>query len=109
MGGIPPDGRLQIIEGSDPSIGSGLMGGSLIGALVGVLGVFARQIPPGAHAVVLQGDEAGSAAVQSIVAGLDGSLVTRPLDDVLTELEVGREAPGEVAGPLGEAEGAVHR
>ena len=69
-------------------------------AEVGDLAVstFANLMTPGSNALIAQTDEGGSTApLDAAVAELGGSIVRRPLDEVLAELEAQNAAAEEAA------------
>ena len=69
-------------------------------AEVGELAVstFANLMTPGSNAIIAQTDEDGSTApLDAAVAELGGSIVRRPLDEVLAELEAQNAAAEEAA------------
>lgn len=78
-------------------LAAGAAGGSLIDAQRvetgdDVVSTFARLVPPGGNAIVAQTDGEHSAALDSFVEGLGGTITTRPLDEVLAELEAQDDA-----------------
>lgn len=84
----------------------GLTGGAAIGALVdvdradagdGVVERFAKLVPDGRNALVLQTEEDDLGALDAAVASLGGVIVRSPLADVLDELEAQQAAADEAA------------
>ena len=74
--------------------------GDVSRADVGDLAVstFANMLAPGSNAIIVQTDEGGSTApLDAAVAELGGSIVRRPLDEVLAELEAQDDAAEEAA------------
>ncbi|MGV9825339.1 MULTISPECIES: DUF1269 domain-containing protein [unclassified Gordonia (in: high G+C Gram-positive bacteria)] len=111
------------VEAGDAVVGGSLIG-MLVGLLGGPLGVllgfglgaaggavvdagrsddhddaiteFGRSIPAGGNALLAQTDEADTAPLDALVSKYNGTIVRRPLDDVIAELET-QEAAAEAA------------
>ncbi len=84
----------------------GLTGGAAIGALVdidradsgdSIVERFAKLVPDGRNALVLQTDEDDFGPLDAAVAELGGSIARTPLSDVLDELEAQQQAADDAA------------
>ena len=104
---VDEHGRFTIPEGEDNRFGFGVGTGSLIGVLVGALGgpigmLLGLGVGALAGAAVdtdrAESDEPGSTApLDAVVAEQGGTIVRRPLNEVLAELEAGQIAEEEAA------------
>ena len=111
------NGQLRVPEGDDSVIGLGAAGGSLVGMLLGVssgalvgglfdlnradkaetaLAEFGQAVQPGHNALVLQTDEPDTTALDGFVKGKGGTIIRRPLDEVVDELEAQQAADAKL-------------
>ncbi len=80
---------------------AGAVGGAIAdaerdGRGLGVIESFAKLIPVGGNALILELDETSRASLDQAVGELDGTIMRRPLDEVLSELEA-EDAAAEAA------------
>ena len=103
---VDEHGRFTIPEGEDNRFGFGVGTGSLIVVLVGdraesdelAVTAFVGKLAPGTNGILAQTSEPGSTApLDAVVAEQGGTIVRRPLNEVLAELEAGQIAEEEAA------------
>ena len=90
----------------------GLAAGAAGGALVDahrldtgedVITEFSRLVPPGGNAIIAQTDESSTTVLDDFVSAMGGSILRRPLDEVLDELEAQQYAAEEASRAAHEA------
>ena len=111
------EGKLSFPDGVDQVTGTGFAGGGLIGMLLGwgsgaliggvldagrasatneVLGEFSRALPVDSTAVIAEVVEPSELPLDDVVSKLGGTIVRRPVSEVVAELEAA-EAAAEAA------------